>query len=402
MEYFLSGFGIIPMLGIAYLLSTDRKSIKWRPVIGGIFLQIIFAFLILKTSWGLVAFKKAGDAVSAFLAFADEGSKFIFGDNFSEHLFAFKILPTIIFFSAVMAVLYHLGLMHFVVRGFAKIMAKVMGTSGAESLSAASNIFVGQTEAPLVIRPYVGEMTMSELMAVMTGGFATVAGGVMAAYISFGVSAGHLIAASVMSAPAALAIAKIMVPETGRPVTAGDVRMEVEKEHVNVIEAAAGGARSGLDLALNVAAMLLAFIAIIALINFIFGKAGAFVGIPDLSLEKIFGVLGWPLAFLIGVPVDECAKVGMMIGQKVVINEFIAYKSLGEAIGSNALSARAEVLATYALCGFSNFSSIAIQIGGIGAIAPHRRSDLAKLGLRAMIAGNIACFMTANIAGLMI
>ena len=398
----LSGIGIVPMLAIGYFLSSNRKAIRWRPVIWGILLQLIFAFLILKTPWGLSLFRVAGDFTTRFLNFSDAGSEFIFGKEFGHHLFAFKILPTIIFFSSFMAILYYLGVMQRVVRIFAKVMAKTMGTSGAESLSAAANIFVGQTEAPLLIRPFISKMTMSELMAVMTGGFATVAGGVMAAYIMFGVNAGHLIAASVMSAPAALAFAKLMFPELEKSETQGTVQLKIERVHTNMIEAATAGAGDGLKLALNVAAMLLAFIALIALLNALLGWVGGFFGYPNISLEMIFGWAGSPIAFFIGVPFEECLQVGSLIGQKVVINEFIAYQELGKQIAAHGISPRAEYLATYALCGFSNFSCIAIQIGGIGAIAPERRGDLARIGLRAMIAANLACFSTANIAGLFI
>ena len=288
------------------------------------------------------------------------------------------------------------------VKGFAKVMMWVMGTSGAESLSASGNIFVGQTEAPLLIRPYVDTMTKSELMAVMTGGFATIAGGVLAAYVGMGVSAGHLIAASVMSAPAALVMAKLMFPETEESLTAGDVKLEVERPWANVIDAAAEGAGAGLKLALNVGAMLLAFIALIAMLNAVLGHVGGWFGFPDLTFELILGWLLRPLAWVMGVPWQEADKVGALLGIKTVVNEFVGYVRLEEMVNAGQLSERSATIATYALCGFSNFSSIAIQIGGIGGIAPERKQDLARLGLRAMVAGSLACFQTATIAGLLI
>ena len=394
--------GLVVMLGIAWALSTNRRAIRWRTVVTGTALQFAFALLILKTAWGQAAFAGATDAVTAFLDYTDAGASFIFGEGFEEHYFAFKVLPTIVFFSSFITILYYLGLIQWVVKGFAKVMMVVMGTSGAESLSASGNIFVGQTEAPLLIRPYVGSMTMSELMAVMTGGFATVAGGVLALYVGMGISAGHLIAASVMSAPAALVMAKLMVPETEESKTAGKVEMAVDLPYVNVIDAAAQGAADGLRLALNVGAMLLAFLGLIALINGIIEPIGAWVGVPGLDLEGILGLLLSPLAWLMGVPWEEARAVGGLLGIKTGANELIAYTSLSEMIQNEELSERSQVIATYALCGFSNFSSIAIQIGGIGGIAPERKGDLARLGLRAMIAGSLACFQTATIAGLLI
>jgi len=393
--------GLFVMLGIAWALSTDRKAIRWRTVIAGTALQFLLAVLILKTSGGQFVFLKASEFVTAFLNFTDAGSRFIFGDVFEEHYFAFKVLPTIIFFSSFITILYYLGIIQWVVKGFAKVMMWVLGTSGAESLSASGNIFVGQTEAPLLIRPYVDSMTMSELMAVMTGGFATIAGGVLAAYVGMGVSAGHLIAASVMSAPAALVMAKLMFPETEESLTAGEVKLEVERPWANVIDAAAEGAASGLKLALNVGAMLLAFIALIAMVNAGLGVVGGWFGYEGLTLELILGFLLRPLAWVMGVPWAEADEVGSLLGIKTVVNEFVGYMQLSEMIEAGVLSERSEVIATYALCGFANFSSIAIQIGGIGGIAPDRKADLAKLGLRAMIAGTLACFQTATIAGLL-
>jgi len=394
--------GLVVMLGIAYALSTNRKAINWRTVIVGTLLQFLFAVVILKTPWGKAFFLKLSEVVTAFLAFADAGSEFIFGEGFKEHQFAFSVLPTIIFFSSFIAVLYHLGVIQKVVKAFAYVMMRFMGTSGAESLSASGNIFVGQTEAPLLVRPYVEDMTKSELMAVMTGGFATIAGGVLAAYVGMGISAGHLITASVMSAPAALVMAKLMVPELEESTTAGDVKVDVKTPYVNLIDAAAEGAGAGLKLALNVGAMLLAFISLIAVVNAFFHWFGGLIGFEALSLEWLLGWLFRPLAWLMGVPWDEAGRVGSLLGIKTVVNEFVGYLQLEQMQEAGLLSERSQIIATYALCGFSNFSSIAIQIGGIGGIAPKRKADLARLGLRAMVAGSLACFQTATIAGLLL
>jgi CNT family concentrative nucleoside transporter len=394
--------GMVVMLGIAWALSTNRRLVPWRTVLVGTGLQLVLALVILKTPVGRALFLGANAAVTAFLGFADEGSRFIFGDGFEEHFIAFKVLPTIIFFSSVIAVLYHVGVVQRVVRLFAWVMTRLMGTSGAESLATSGNIFVGNTEAPLLVRPYIAAMTESELMALMTGGFATIAGGVLAAYVGMGVEAGHLIAASVMSAPAALVMAKLMVPETAESATAGTVKLEVETPYVNLIDAAAEGAGAGLKLALNVGAMLLAFIALIAVVNAFFGWAGGLFGFPALSLEWLLGRLCQPLAWLMGVPWEEADAVGTLLGIKTVVNEFVAYARMEEMAAAGELSARSEAIATYALCGFSNFAAIAIQIGGIGAIAPERRADLARLGLRAMVGGALACFQTAAIAGMLL
>lgn len=398
----MAWLGFVVMMGLAWALSSDRRNIPWRTVISGIVLQLAFALVILKTPGGQAFFLATSDGVKAFLDFSDEGARFVFGDGFEEHFFAFKVLSTIIFFSSFISVLYHIGILQKIVGVFAVVMRRLMGTSGAESLSAAANIFVGQTESPLLIRPYVAGMTRSELMAVMTGGFATVAGGVLAAYVGMGVSAGHLIAASVMSAPAALVMAKLMVPETEQSQTAGAIKIEVERPWANVIDAAAQGAADGLKLALNVAAMLLAFRALIAVGDGGLGVVGEWLGLEGLTLSMILGWLCAPLALLMGVPWEEARIVGSLIGTKTVLNEFIAYAELSTIIEAGALSERSTVIATYALCGFSNFSSIAIQIGGIGSIAPERKGDLARLGLRAMIAGSLACFQTATIAGILL
>jgi concentrative nucleoside transporter, CNT family len=340
--------------------------------------------------------------VTQFLNFSDAGSKFIFGDNFTEHFIAFKVLPTIIFFSSFIALLYHYGILQKVVQAVAWLMIKTMKTSGAETLSCAANIFVGQTEAPLLIKPYIVTMTLSELHAVMTGGFATIAGGVMAAYISFGVSAQHLIAASVMSAPAALAISKLLYPETEKSLTAGEVEVKVEQVYANAVDAVASGASDGLKLASNVAAMLIAFLGLLAFFNALLGWFGGLISLPQLSLEWIFAYLMAPVAWLMGVPWADCAEVGVVLGKKTILNEFIAYLDLMELVKKQEISERSQIISTYALCGFSNIGSIGIQIGGIGAIAPLRQGDLARLGVRAMIAGSLACFMTACIAGMLI
>lgn len=404
MEKFLSVIGLAFLVGVAYLLSSDKKAIKWKTVLTGIGLQLIFAILILKTSFGRATFEFAKGVATGILDYTVEGSKFLFGNlampQESGFIFAVMVLPTIIFVSSLMSVLYYLGIMQRLVELFAKMMMKIMGTSGSESLAAAANIFAGQTEAPLVIRPYVEKMTQSELMALMTGGMATVAGGVLAAYVGMGIDAGHLLAASVMSAPAALACAKLMIPETQESSTAGVVKIHFEEKSVNIIDAATAGAGEGLKLALNVGAMLLAFIALIALINGILAKIGTWVGMPNLSFELISGYFFAPISFLMGVPWEECLTVGTLLGKKLVLNEFVAYLGLQEQISN--LSERSVTISTYALCGFANFSSIAIQLGGIGTIAPSRKSDLAKLSMKSLIAGTIACLMTACVAGIFI
>lgn len=404
LERFMSVVGLFSMVAIAYGLSTHKKHINWKMVIKGVGIQIVFALIILKTSFGLNVFEGARYFFNELLAFSNEGSKFIFGELANSNRFGFvfvtMVLPTIIFMSSLMSVLYHIGIAQYLIKGVALIMVKVLGTSGAESLSAAANIFVGQTEAPLVIRPYINQMTRSELMSLMTGGMATVAGGVFAAYVGMGINAGHLLAASVMSAPAALIIGKILVPETENSSTYGEVKMKVEKTTVNIIDAAAGGAAEGIKLSLNVAGMLLAFIALIALLNGILSTFGAWIGFPSLSLELITGYLFSPFAILLGVPFDEAIAVGSLLGKKTIVNEFVAYLDLQTL--KSTLSERSVVISTYALCGFANISSIAIQIGGIGTLAPSRKSELAELGIKSLIGGTLACFMTACIAGILL
>jgi concentrative nucleoside transporter, CNT family len=404
MERLISLFGLVVFVGVAYLFSVNRAAIRWSTVLWGICLQLILAIFILKTPVGLAVFEWLGNLVQQFLNFSDVGAKFVFGDDFAEHFVAFKVLPTIVFFSSFITILYYYGILPRVVSAIAFVMMRSMKTSGAESLSCAANIFVGQTEAPLLVKPYINSLTLSELHAVMAGGFATIAGGVMAAYISMGISAAHLIAASVMSAPAALAISKIFYPETEIPKTTGELNIQIEKTHVNVIDAATSGALDGLKLALNVGAMLIAFLGLVALVNAILGWLGQLLGLPQLSLESILSYLMAPIAWLMGVPWEDCSKVAILLGKKTILNEFIAYLDLAEMVKGETpqISERAMILATYALCGFSNLGSIGIQIGGISAIAPQRQQDLAKLGMKAMIAGSLACFMTACIAGLLL
>jgi CNT family concentrative nucleoside transporter len=415
MERLISVVGMAAMIGIAYAMSYDRRSFPWRVVLWGTGLQLIFAVIILWTDAGKVAFQWTGDKVTAFLNFTQNGTEFLFDNLVKKEYestfgfqFAFRILPTIIFFSSVMSILYHLGIMQLIVEVIAKGMAKTMGTSGAESLSCSANIFVGQTEAPLLIRPFVKEATKSELMAIMCGGFATVAGGVLAGYIAMGIPAAHLLAASVMSAPAALMMGKIILPEKEEPVTKGHVKVPPGKVAGDVVEAAAVGAADGLKLAVNVGAMLLAFIALIAVVNAFMGIVHdalsnwlGFAYFPQ-DLRTLFGWIFAPLAWLMGVPWKDCIEFGNLLGTKISINEFLAYKDLGKLIETGGMSERAEIIATYALCGFANFSSIAIQIGGIGGMAPERRGDLAKLGLRAMFGGALASWMTATVAGMLI
>lgn len=411
MEKLIGFGGIFAMVGIGYLLcpKDKRNAVSWRLIITGILLQFIFALLILKTTPGKVAFSYANDLIGQLLDYTKEGSKFVFGDlawNTKNYgfLFAFQVLPTIIFFSSLMSVLYHIGIMQKIVNVVAVVMYKVMGTSGAESLSNAANVFVGQTEAPLVIKPFLAKLTNSELLAIMAGGMANTAGGILAAYVgmfqsTFPEIAGHLIAASLMSAPASFVFAKIILPETEEPETKGSVKMTDEKVAANVIDAIAVGAGEGLSLALNVAAMLIAFIAIIAMVNGIVGGLFSMIGYQGISLQLIMGYLFAPLAFLMGTPTSEALLVGQFLGEKIVLNEFVAYIDMSNNIAN--LSPTSKIIAAYALSGFANLSSIAIQIGGVGALAPERRGDLSRLGVRAMIAGNFASFQTASIAALL-
>ena len=399
-ERLVSLLGLIAFIGCGYLCSVNRSKIRWSTVLWGISLQLILAFFILKTTVGLTLFQFIGECARQFLDFSDAGAKFIFGDGFEEHFIAFKVLPTIIFFSSFISLLYHYKILPRVVGALGWIMMRTMKTSGAESLSCAANIFVGQTEAPLIIKPYLPTLTMSELHAVMTGGFATIAGGVMAAYISLGIPPEHLIAASVISAPAALAMAKIFYPETAKPETTGKIDLEVKSPYTNSLDAITTGALDGLKLALNVGAMLIAFLSLLALVNGLLGFLGGQLGFPRLSLEWILSYLMFPVAWLMGIPLADCSQVGILLGKKVILNEFIAYLDLKEM--TTTLSERTIIIATYALCGFSNLGSIGIQIGGLSAIAPGRQQDLTLLGLRAMIAGSLACFLTACVTGMLL
>ena len=407
----VSLLGLAAMIGLAWLMSSRRDRFPVRIVVGGLFLQFLFALIILHTTPGKWFFEQVNVIFGTLLGCVEVGSLFLFGDAYEEHFFAFKVLPTIIFFSALMSVFYYYGVIQKIVGLFALVMQKTLGTSGAETLSAAANVFVGQTEAPLVIRPYISSMTQSELNAVMVGGFATMAGGVLGALADMGIPAGHLLSASVISAPGALLLAKVMQPEVDTPKTMGNVSIDVEEKSTNVLEAVAVGTTGGLKLALNVGAMLIVFLAMIALLNICLGELGHFfgyVGEKDSyvwSLEAGLSYLFYPIAWLIGIERGDCMRAGELMGLKMATNEFVAYSRLGEwtAEGSTeVVSQRTRDIMTYALCGFANFSSIGIQLGGIGGIAPDRQGDLAKLGLRAMLGGTMAAFMTACIAGLLL
>jgi CNT family concentrative nucleoside transporter len=416
MERVISALGLVVFIGLAYLFSASRKAVRWRPIVFGIGLQVVLAIVIIKTPAGFAVFSFIGTLVKKFLDFSDAGARFVFGEKFTDHYFAFKVLPTIIFVSSGMSLLYYYGVLQRVVEGVAWVMMKTMRTSGAESLCNAANIFVGQTEAPLFIRPYLATLTQSELQAVMVGGFGTIAAGVMAVYISFGVPAVHLIAASVMAAPGALVMSKLLYPEEGEPETRGKVRAQVERPWINPVDAAASGAADGAKLCINVAAMLIAFLALLALINAALGWTGGLFGVPQLSLEWLFARVLAPVAWLIGIPWSEAGAVGVLLGKKTALNEFIAYLDMktlldnakliatgAKAAGSlPVLSDRSVVLCTYALCGFANISSIAIQIGGIGGLAPNRQHDLARLGVRALVAGALTNFVNACIAGVLL
>lgn len=459
----ISVLGLLLMVFLAWCISCDRKRFPARLVAMGLGLQLLFGVLVLRTDAGLWLFSLLNDGVGRLLSFTDDGSRFLFGDYLDDHFtVALNVLPTIIFFSALMSVLYHLGVMQKIVLAFAWAMQRTLKTSGAETLSAAANIFVGQTEAPLVVKPFLGKMTESELMAVMVGGFATVAGGVMAAYVGmlrehFPDIAGHLIAASVMSAPAALVIAKVILPETETPESASTLALSAERPHENVIDAAAGGASEGVKLALNVGGMLLAFLALVAMVNWLLGwpttlhnegvlaalhaqmgerglEVSAACASPGdhaqlvgcareartalhaagvstsagwmwapLTLQRLLGWVGFPLTFALGVPLEDCTVVSGLLGERFVLNEFVAYLHLSANLSSaQPISARAATITTYALCGFANLGSIGIQLGGIGSLAPERRKDLARIGLRAMLGGVLASYMTACVAGILI
>ncbi|MCB9662707.1 MAG: NupC/NupG family nucleoside CNT transporter [Alphaproteobacteria bacterium] len=437
-----SALGLLALVGLAWLLSENRRGISWKPVLWGTVAQLALGLVVLSPAAAGFFYGVVDGAVNQLLAFSEEGATFVFGTIEPHEIviggeaqtivgkvsppvktFAFWILPTIVFFSSLMAVLYHLGVMQLVVEVLARAMVRTLGTSGAESLSAAGNIFVGQTEAPLLVRPFVGAMTRSELMAVMTGGFATVAGGVMGAYVKFLDDipniAGHLVMASILSAPAALAIAKVMVPEDGEPATRGAVKVSVERNAANVMEAAANGATDGMKLALNVGAMLIAIVGLVAMVDFAVGHvpvgfcpegpvagwtcAGEVAAEP-LTLARILGWVFAPVALVMGVPLSDVVVVGGLLGEKIVLTEFVAYIHLGAMLGGDTpvITERGAVIASYALCGFANFASIGIQLGGIGGIAPERMGDLASLGVRAMLGGALAACMTGAVAGLLL
>lgn len=416
-------FGLAVLIGITWLFSNNKRAVDWKLVATGITMQIAFAALVILVPGGRDVFDALGHGFVKVLSFVNEGSGFIFGSLMDTKnygfIFAFQVLPTIIFFSALMGVMYHLNIMQAIVRVMAWAITKVMRVSGAETTSVCASVFIGQTEAPLTVRPYIAKMTQSELLTMMIGGMAHIAGGVLAAYVGMlgggdpvqqAFYAKHLLAASIMAAPATLVVAKLLIPETGTPLTRGTVKMEVEKTSSNIIDAAAAGAGDGLKLALNIGAMLLAFIALIALLNAPLTWIGEVTGLAaqigkPTNLSTIFGYVLAPIAWVIGTPWADATTVGSLIGQKVVINEFVAYTELSQIVNGQvagvSLSNEGRLIATYALCGFANFSSIAIQIGGIGGLAPERRHDLAKFGLRAVLGGTIATFMTATIAGVL-
>jgi CNT family concentrative nucleoside transporter len=403
MGRFAGLLGLATMVGLAYLFSTDRKAIRLKTVLWGLGLQVSFAFFVLRFEIGRNIFQTAGFYVNKLLSYSYVGSEFVFGEigkkvSSMGFSFAFQVLPTIIFIAAFFALLYHIGVMQLIIRIAAWIMTRVMGASGAESLNVAASIFMGQTEAPLTIRPFLNKLTKSELMVVMTSGMAHVSGGIMAAYIAFGIEAKHLLTAVIMTAPGTLLMAKMLVPETEQALTAGKVQMpEMEKEP-NVLGAIARGTIDGLHLALNVAAMLVTFLALLALLNAMMGWGHAHLAWFPSSLQQVFGWLFAPVAWVIGIPWKECGAMGNLLGTRMVINELVAFQQLG-AIKST-LDPRTFTIATFALCGFANFSSIGIQIGGIGALAPEQRGQLAKFGIRAMLAGTMANLMSASIVGM--
>jgi concentrative nucleoside transporter, CNT family len=419
MERFQPLIGIALIGLIAYSLSTNRKAIRVRTIVWGFGLQFLFALIVLKTSFGQYTFEVAGEKIRQLLAFAAVGSSFVFGALGNQPIwakamnaalgpegaqygviFAFQIAPTIIFIAALFAMLYYFGVMQIVVRLFAAVMNRVMGASGAESLNVAASIFMGQTEAPLTIRPYLPKMTQSELMTVMTSGMAHISGGIMAAYIAFGIEPKHLLTAVIMTAPGTLMMSKMFVPETETPETMGTVKLDVKSTDVNAIDAASRGTGEGLHLALNVCAMLISFVALIAFTNAVLGWAGGLVGYPTFSLQQIFGWVFAPVAWSLGVAWNDAATVGNLLGTRMVLNEFVAFAQLGPM--KETLDPRSFTVATFALCGFANFASIGIQIGGIGALVPERRHDLARLGFRSMLAGTLANFISACIAAILL
>src|SRR2546427_272264 len=414
MGRFTGILGLLVMLGLAYAFSTNRRAIRLKTVAWGLGLQFAFAVFVLKLDAGRRAFQKAGDVVNQLLSYAFAGSQFVFGDlgKQGSHLgfyFAFQVLPTIIFIAAFFAVLYHYGIMQFIIKIAAWVMTRVMGASGSEALNVAASICMGQTEAPLTIRPFLPDLTRSELMTVMTSGMAHVSGGIMAAYIAFGIEPKHLLSAVIMTAPGTLLMAKMLVPETEQPKTAGRVVMSEDEEKTeneeNLLGAIARGTTDGLHLALNIAAMLISFLALIALANGILGGVHNWLGGHGISwfpqsLESIFGAIFAPVAWVIGIPWRDCPIIGSLLGTRMVLNELVAFSMLGPQRAT--LDPRSFTIATFALCGFANLSSIGIQIGGIGALAPNKKGELARLGIRAMLAGTMANLMSASIAGMLL
>jgi CNT family concentrative nucleoside transporter len=412
MDRWVGLVGILLILATAYLFSTNRRAIRWRTILFGLGLQVLFAFAVLRWPWGQYALQKTADFITNVIGYAGFGARFVFSwlaedqtflnairkEPVGPVIFAFIVMPIVIFIASLFTILYHLGIMQRVVKGMAILMAKTMKTSGSESLASAANVFMGQTEAPIVIAPYIPSMTRSELLALMIGGMATVSGAVLGAYISLGIDARYLLTGSVMAAPASLLIAKLLLPETEESVTAGKVKLAVEKTHVNVIDAAASGAGQGAILVINIVAMLIAFIALISMLDGALGWVGARLGYPDLTLKWVFGQLFRWVALVMGVPAKDSVAVGELFGTKIVLNEFVAYLDLAKVQAT--ISEKSKLIATFALCGFANFSSIGIQIGGIGGLAPTRKQDLARLGLRALLGGTLATFMTATVAGI--
>lgn len=397
--------GIALIVGVGFALSRDRRAIRWSVVAWGLGLQLVFALFVLRVPAGQDLFRLLGRGVTALLAFSYAGSEFVFGELGKQHsslgvIFAFQVLPAIIFISALFAILYHVGVMQPVVRAFAAVMSRLMGASGAESLDVAASIFMGQAEAPLTIRPFLSRLTRSELMTVMTSGMAHISGAIMAAYIAFGVEARHLLTAVIMTAPGTIMMAKLMEPETERPETWGTVKLDLPRPDPNVVGAAARGTGEGLHLMLNVIAMLIAFVALVALVNGLFGAIHTVAGWFPADLETVLGWVGSPVAWTLGVPWKDCPAIGGLLGTRAVLNEFIAFSQLGPLKAS--LDPRSFTIASYALAGFANIGSVGIQIGGIGALAPDRRADLARLGFRAMLAGTLANFLSAAIAGILL
>lgn len=421
MERVISLIGILVFFGVAYFFSIDRRAINWRTVAWGFAIQFLFGLFVLKVPIGFAIFSTIGNVVTTFLNFSDAGAEFVFGENFRDVFFAFKVMPTVIFFSGIISLLYYFGVLQKVVAGIAAVMQRTMKTSGPETTSCSANIFIGQTEAPLLIRPFVGRVTLSELHAIMTGGFATVAGGVLAAFVGFGIPAEQLIAASVMNAPGALAMSKLFFPQIGQYSYEPELNQKLEDEYKQLKEegkenivipadaasaasdpigALAEGAIQGIQLVLAIISVLIVFLGLIALINGILGWFGGLFGFAGLSLEFLLSYLLFPLSFIMGVPLEDCGAVAVFLGKKIILNEFIAYTDLAQAIQDNLISPRAATIATFALCGFANIASIGQQIGAIGGMVPSRRGDVARLGVRAMIAGSFTNFISASIAGL--